>query len=315
MKKKKPISLKKEKGTNQDIDFSSLNSALGSFDLEPPKHYRPEQRIKQNDNKTGFNQKSPQQKRREQRKRRRRSKVFYKAVSIIAISVAVIAVVITLCLTVCFKIDDIKVTGNKKYTQEQIIEMLPIEKQKNLFLTDTKGASQELEKALPYVFKAEIKRKLPSTVVVNITETPKVYSIKTQEKNYILMDQNFKLLEAGVNKRPKNSVEIKKAEIKSVVAGKPVKFNKEQTEKDLKAMTELIDRLKLDEISAISSVDVNTNSMVYDGRITIKLGTTEKLENKVYSALAAIEKLNESDPNAEGVITATSDKQIYFTEK
>jgi hypothetical protein len=55
--------------------------------------------------------------------------------------------------------------------------------------------------------------------------------------------------------------------------------------------------------------------MVYDGRITYKFGTTENLENKIYSALTATEKLNESNPNAKGEMTVTDVKQIYFTEK
>ncbi|MBR6391650.1 MAG: hypothetical protein IKS12_00030, partial [Eubacterium sp.] len=68
-------------------------------------------------------------------------------------------------------------------------------------------------------------------------------------------------------------------------------------------------------VSAVYSSDINNNFIVYDSRITIKLGTLDNLENKIYSALTAIEKLNESNPQAEGVLTVTDNKQVYFSEK
>lgn len=312
MKKKTKLTPKQN-----NSEFSTLNSELGKFDLEPPKHYREEtkKRAEKEQQKKKPNQKTPQDKRNAQKKKRKRSKLFYKIVSIVAMVLAIVVVIVTLSLTVFFKIDKINIDGNEKYTRSDIIDVLPIETGKNLFISNTDNAKQTLETELPYIYNAEIKRKLPSTIVINISETPKVYAVKNSDKTYTLLDQNMKVLDKKAEKKPKGSVLIKDAKISSAKLGKIAKFKGNKTLNNLLEMTALIEKLKLDEITAISSVDVNTNSMVYDGRITIKVGSIDNLENKVYSALTAINKLTESDPNATGTMVATNVKQVSFTEE
>ncbi len=39
------------------------------------------------------------------------------------------------------------------------------------------------------------------------------------------------------------------------------------------------------------------------------------LSKKIYQGLAACKQLNESNPNAKGIMTINGGKQIYFTEK
>lgn len=316
MKKKEQS--KSRKVNNDSNDFRSLNSELGDLYLEPPKHYRDSKQSSGNNKKkksVGKKTTAPDQKRIAQKKRRKRSKLFYTVISSVSIVLGIVIILAVLSLTVFFKIDTIKVNGSKTYSTQEISAVLPISKEKNLFLADTKEAKQKLEENLPYIYNAEIKRKLPSTILINIIETPKVYAIKNGDKTFTLVDQNFKVLELNVKKKPDGAVTVTKLKPKSASIGKPVEFEKEQKGNDLLAMTALIDKLKLDEITAIYSVDINNNYMIYEGRITFKLGTTENLESKVYSALTAVNKLNESDPSAKGTITSNGGKQIYFTEK
>ena len=219
-----------------------------------------------------------------------------------------------LSLTVLFKIQTVEISGNKIYTKQQISAVLPIEKEKNLFLADTSSAKEKLEENLPYIYNAQIKRKLPSTIIVNIEETPQVYALKTQDKTYTLFDDEFKVLETAVQKKPKKTILIKKAAIKEAIPGREAQFTNEKIKNNLKTLIDEQKRLKLDKITELYSVDINNNYMVYDSRITIKLGTCEGLENKIYSALAAIEKLEAQNPQAQGVLNVSTGKQIYFTE-
>ena len=119
----------------------------------------------------------------------------------------------------------------------------------------------------------------------------------------------------GVSKKPENSVLIKKAALSSAVSGKEAEFTNKQTKKSLKKLIETVNELEVDKITEIYSLDINNNYLVYDSRITLKLGTTEDLENKIYSCLAAIEKLEKANPQTEGEINASVGKEIYFTEK
>lgn len=311
---KKKTKLTPKQNTKPENDFSSLNNELGKFDLEPPKHYREETR-KQAQKEEKANKKAPQNKRVVQKKKRKRSKLFKKVVSIIAMVLAIIAVIVTLSLTVFFKIDKINIDGNEKYTRSEIMDVLPIEIGRNLFVSNTDNAKHELEKRLPYIYKADIKRKFPSTIVINITETPKVYAVQNEDNTFLVLDQNLKVLENNASEKPESCVIVESVVPVNTTVGNIADFEGNKTQGDLLQMTALIEKLKLDEITAISSLDVNTNTLTYDGRITIKVGSTDDIENKVYSALTAINKLSESDPNASGTIVATNVKQIYFTEE
>lgn len=337
---------KEQKKTNKKLnspdekrsDLKNLDSQLGSFGLEPPKIYRSDQKVKRYDtagqkesvknktadtkfvkrsnSNTNKSSQTAEQQRKNQNKKRKKKNKLRKLLYIILITLAAASVLIVLSLTVLFKIDTITITGNEKYSVSEISAVLPIEKEKNLFLADTDGAAEKLEANLPYIYNADIKRKFPSTIIVNITETQTLYSIKNKDKTYTLLDDNFKVLEASAAKNPENSIEIKKAALVSANAGMTAEFSNEQMKKDLSALTLEIKNMNIeDKITSIYSTDINNNYIVYDGRIIYKLGTTENLENKIYSALTATEKLNESNPAAEGEMTVTGDKQVYFTGK
>ena len=298
------------------------DSNLGDWGLEPPKIYKNNQKTndlsklqKNNQRKRSVDSKKTiQQQRLDENKRRRQKKITRKVILYFALAVSVAAVIVFLSLTVFFKIQTISISGNEIYSKKEISAVLPIEKEKNLFLADTKSAKAKLEENLPYIYDADIQRKFPSTIRVDIVETPQIYALKNEDKTYTLLDDNFKVLELNIQKKPKKSITIKKAKLKTAVAGQRAQFADKRVEENLAKLIKAVKDLKLEKISAIYSQDINNNYLVYDGRITIKLGEADKLENKIYSALAAIEKIEEQNPQAEGELTVGSGKQIYFTE-
>ena len=325
MKKKAKKSSSKPRQRERNNELSELNSQLGSYGLEPPKRYRADQPelsafSKSREQKQGRGKAEPQrgktvqQKRAEQNKKRKKNKLLRKIIYTAVLILAVAAVIVILSLTVLFKITDITVSGNTVYTEEEIRAVLPIEENDNLFISDTKGAAEKLEQNLPYIYDAQIKRKFPSAISVEITETPIVYSFINEDESYTLVDDTFKVLETGVAEAPEGAVLISNAPITAATVGNPIQLGDEKQFENLKALSDAIQRLKLESITEIYSNDINNNFIVYDNRITFKLGTTENLDDKIYSALAAVEKLNESNPQIKGTITVTDGKQIYFTE-
>lgn len=311
----------------------SLDSQLGSIGLEPPKIYNRNNNQKEitdntvknnNANKTKkqvakkYQQSkplTPQQKRELQNQKRKKNKLKRKIIFYFILTISIAAVIIVLSLTVLFKIDTVKISGNNKYSQKEIAAVLPIQKEQNLFLADTSSAAKKLEENLPYIYSVEIKRKLPSTIQVNVTEVKTVYSIKNQDKSYTILDDNLKVLEAKAQKKAKGAIEIKKAALKTAKEGYEAEFTDKNLKKNLLVLLDAIKRLKLEKTSAVYSNDINNNFIVYDKRITFKLGSLDDIDNKIYSALTATEKLDESNPNVEGTLTVTDGKQVYFTEE
>lgn len=313
--------------TEKNETMKPLNDELGFFGLEPPKIYRDGRqqsaqrtsRPSEPTTKSKAKQK-PAPKHSDNsvatvKKKRRLKKKFRVAFTAIGIVLLTVLVVFVLSLTVLFKVDTIIVSGNKKYTSQQITSVLPIEKEKNLFLIDKKGAAQKLEENLPYVYNVEITRKLPSTVEVKVTEPQFVYYVKNSNNTYTYFDDNFKILEADVKSAPKKGIEVKKIAFENAVAGKEAKITNSDVVDDIKALMQTVTDLQMKKITAVYSESMVSNYMVYDNRITVKLGETKDIKDKVFTALAAIEKLDESNPGAEGTLTATNSKQIYFTEK
>ena len=317
---KKPKS-KKVNTSEKKVQKQTQND-LGAYGLEPPKLYRKEQSKiisqKVESTKQSLKKKNApktiQQQRAQQNKKRRLKFFTRKIILYSALVVGIAAVIVILSLTVLFKIQTITIKGNEVYTTEEISAVLPIQTEKNLFLADTSGAKEKLEENLPYIYNAQIKRKLPSTIVVNIEETPQVYAIKNKDKTYTLLDGNFKVLEASVQESPKGAITIKKAALKVAEKGKTAVFTNDKIKNNLEILINEKNSLKLEKITELYSADINNNFYVYDGRITIKLGSTENIENKIYSALAAIEKLEEQNPQVTGELTVGTGKQVYFTE-
>ncbi len=319
--------MKNNKSNNKkDNSMAPLNDELGFFDLEPPKIYRSDQSVNRSTQadkkgkKASTKAKQPLKKAKadgevrskKKRKLKKKFRLVFTAVGMIAL---IALIIVVLSLTVFFKIDTINVEGTKKYSYKQVTSVLPIDKEKNLFLIDKKGATKKLEENLPYIYDVEITRKLPSTVVVKITEPQLIYYVKNSDNTYTYFDDNFKILEVNVKEPAEKGIELKKIAFSDVSPGKTAKLTNEELLSDLQVMMQTVTSLKLKEVTAIYSESLVNNYVVYDNRITIKLGETKDIEDKLFTALTAIEKLNDTAPDAEGTLTATNSKQIYFTEK
>lgn len=341
--KKENQQKKKNKQLNSYSEFASLNNELGSFGLEPPKIYRGEQKNKvtsrkfttenkkirkQNQDKKNnlkgkasgnFNNEfniSSREKIITQNKKRKQKRFIRKILGTLGIVLGIIIVVVVMNF-VFFNIDTINVSGSTVYEEQEILNALPISYGDNLFISNLKEAQEELESTLPYVYNAEIQRDFPTGINVVITEPKTIFRVKNNDDTYLLLDSDLKVLDSKSSVKPENSVIIKKINIDTAYEGMNVVLKKEQQQKDLLQLTRLVDELDLDDkITAVYSESIGSNYAVYDNRIIIKFGTTEDLEDKMYSALTVIEeKLEKSNPNAKGVLTATGDKQIYFTEE
>ncbi|MBQ9531473.1 MAG: FtsQ-type POTRA domain-containing protein [Eubacterium sp.] len=321
MKKNAKSKNSKQVNNPERRDSRPAGSELGAYGLEPPKIYKKNQKLaeeKATASKKQPKKKEPktiQQQRAQQNKKRKQKMIIRKAILLLTLVVGIAAVIIVLSLTVLFKTQTITIKGNEIYSANEINAVLPVQKDKSMFLADLSGAEEKLEESLPYIYDANIKRKLPSTIVVNITETPQIYAIKNKDKTYTMVDDNFKVVEANSAKRPNKSILIKKAALLSAIPGKTAQFSDKKVKENLTQLIKAVKKVKFEKITQLYSVDINNNYLVYNSRIKIKLGSTDNLDEKLYSALAAINKLDEQNPQARGELTVGTGKQIYFTEK
>lgn len=315
MEKKQSKKSATKKNNKSRAKADSVDRNLGDLGLEPPKIYRepqrnslsPNQRSAKNTNLTRNEKRAKQTKKRKKRNKLRKILVW------ICVILFVAAVAVVLSLTVFFHINNVTVKGNEKYTTEEILAQCTIDKGENLFMADTDSAAERLEQTLPYIYDAQIKRKLPDTIEIKITDAKAEYSIKNKDKTYILLDDNFKVLELNAEKA--QGIRISKAEIKTAVAGTKIEFKNTDVGECLETLALAVKENDFDEITSIYSNNISDNYVVYDGRIKFKFGNCDDVQKKIYQGLAACEQLNESSPNVKGTMTISGDKSIYFTEE
>lgn len=314
--------MKKEQRKKQSAKTKKQpDNSFVDLGIEPPKLYRDAQksivsRQEQRDSRPRSNKKpeiTRAQKRQRDNKKRKTKNLFRKVLIWFVAIVAFLSVGTVLSLTVFFQTTDITVQGNKRYTADEVLSHCTIDVGENLFLADTKSTKAMLEKNLPYIYNAEIKRKLPYTIEINITEAKPAYSIKNKDKSYILLDSNFKVLEDKAKKGA--GIRISKAQITSAVVGTTIEFKDEDIVNCLNTLAEIIKKNHFDEITAIYCNNIADNHIIYDGRIDFKLGTLDNIENKIYQGLAACDKLEQTSPNAHGTMDISGGKSLYFTEK
>lgn len=317
--REQPKKKQSKKNTNKRrYKPSEIDEEFFDLGIEPPKIYRESQnRITQAQQKRSRQEEqygmTRVERRQRETKRREKKNKFRKTLSWICAILIIIAIGATLCLTVFFQINNITTAGSKIYSKDKIISQCIIQKGKNLFTVDTDTAALRIEENLPYVYKAEIKRKLPDTIEIKITDAKPAYSLLCEDNTYILLDDKFKVLEKGAQMA--SGIVINKTDIKSATPGHKIEFKNSDVGTCLERLAKSVKDNDFTEITSIYSKNISDNYVVYDNRITFKLGNSKDLDDKIMKGLAACDKLNESNPNATGTMTVGADKSIYFTEE
>ena len=104
--------------------------------------------------------------RRNSSRRRRGSFGFlYKLLSTLVICAAIIA-----ALTLFFRVDNVVVTGQQRYTAQEVTAATGVETGDNLYLMDKNRVAESILNQLPYVETIRISRKLPDTLLVEVVE-------------------------------------------------------------------------------------------------------------------------------------------------
>lgn len=127
------------------------------------------------------------------RRRRRRGRFgfLYKLLSFLIIFAAILAGCVAF-----FRVNQVVVTGNSRYSAQEVIAASGVELGDNLFLVNRPQTAQRILSQLPYVENAVPVHRLPDTVELHITECVPAAAVRS-EGSWWLMDARGKLLEQG----------------------------------------------------------------------------------------------------------------------
>lgn len=247
---------------------------------------------------------SPEQR----RKRRRRNWIlFYISLFLVVVTAGVI-----LSLTVLFHVDEIMVTGESRYTQEEIVQVSQLKTGENLFMTDTQGAAERIQSSLPYVGSVKISRKLPGTLVIQVDDVMVAGAVQYGD-GYLVVGANGKALEQ-VPYLPEGCASIVGAKLSQAEIGKMVQYADEEQTELIQKLTMAAEENELDKVTQIDISDPYNVKLVYDGRITLAFGLPTDLEYKVRFAQSVLNtgKILETDKGVLDLSLAKEMSKAYF---
>ena len=252
----------------------------------------------------------------ERAKRRKRNNVVLRAT--IASGVLVIGVVLS--IFIFFKVGEIKVSGNKKYTAVQVIDASGVELGDNLFAPTALTVQHKLDKQLPYIKSVTLKHELPDTLIICVKESTAQFSFKVDDKKatlYILTDAELKLLES-VKSPPKGAAIVEGVGIAETNFGKKAKFEEEEKGQLVQTIKSVFSENGLENVTLIDVKNIIDMKVVYDDAITIQIGQATALDYKCKLAAKAIEDALKENKKAKGTVNvkqANETKQAYFNPK
>lgn len=245
------------------------------------------------------------------RKRRRRGRrrgdlsLLYKLVTFFVICGAIVA-----ALAVFFKVDTIEVTGNSRYSEQEILDSAGLSVGDNMFLLNKYDAAAKITKSLPYVSSVRISRRLPDTLVLEVEEIQQPAALETAEGVW-LVSAGGKLLEQ-TDAVPEGTVRLTGLTPVAPEAGQTLTVEEGQEtarEMALAILQHLKERSVLEKCQSLDVLDRSVITMEYDGRFQVQIPWEGDTVYKLDCMLTVID--TKLEDNERGTLDLTRDA-VHF---
>lgn len=220
------------------------------------------------------------------RKKKKRKKKNYLLRLLVIIAVG--AGLYFLITSELFDVDSVKIENNSYYTVEQVKDKAGVKIGENIFKLKKNDIKDKLLKD-PYFENVMIKRKLPSTIVINVTERTEQAAVPNKGA-YIIIDPNGLVLRKA-DAEPKITI-IEGLTLKKAKAGKPLEVEENSILTDTLGMLESMEDSDLF-FKKIDISNVVIKAHIYDQLIcegtpenlaeSIKNGNLEKTLYEMYN--------------------------------
>lgn len=231
-------------------------------------------------------------------------------------SLVLAAAAIVMALTLFFKVGSVEVTGNSRYTVEEITAVTGVELGDNLILLDRYHVAQQLYTQLPYITDVQINPRLPDKLVIEVTETRVAVALRGGGSWWFASDTG-KLLEAVDDASAQDYPLVQGAELVEPAAGGRLLLNDEESPFSTQRLLELVaameERGMLARLDSIDLTDSEKLVLHYDGRFQVELFYDADLDFKLDCLLATVAQL---EPNERGIIRMTmdNDRSVRFIQ-
>ena len=215
--------------------------------------------------------------------------------------------------SVFFRVHEVAVTGNVRYTSEEILLASGIEEGDNLFFINRGAATARINARLPYVEQAWIERSLPNRLEIHITESDAIAVVTAEDGTIWVLDRGCKLLASAGVEETEGLIEIRGLRPAEPEVGEQLSLSGGEGPKVdyLANILGLISDLGMQEdVRWIDMTDYASPSFRYLERFTVRLGADSGLEYKFQLMLSAIALLSAGD---RGTLDLGIDNRVHLT--
>ena len=245
-------------------------------------------------------------KRRNNRRRRRgRYSFLLKLFGVLIAAAAMVAAV-----TLFFRMDHIIISGNERYTQQEVLDASELETGGNLYFINKFSVKERIFAQLPYVEEVRINRKLPDTLLIEVRECKALAGVECPD-GYWLISEEGKLLER-VDAVAENCPVIRGAELNDAAATQRMDVGEATAFRANVVLTLLRgaeERHMREKIGMIDLADDTALTLTYLGRFTVRFPWTADVGYKLESLATVVDYL---ENNETGLIDLMTEGKASF---
>ena len=245
--------------------------------------------------------------RRYNHKRRRGNFTFlYKLLAFVLICTA-----ISLALTLFFRIRSIEVSGNDRYTRQEIIDAAGVNEGDNMFLMNKYSAAERIRKALPYIETVQFRRVLPNKLVVQVTECRDPVAIKQDGTVYLLCNKG-NIVDTVSAAKWSQYIQIEGLTLLDPQVGGEARASATQQmvlERLLEILSLLVEKGMLHQVQVIDLSDASHITMRYMSRFDVQFLWDADFDYKLDYLAAVVDRLED---NEKGSIDMTQEGKASF---
>ncbi len=235
--------------------------------------------------------------------RKNRMRMIVYLVIIAAAAVSFFAVVLALF----FKINTITVKGNTRYTDEEIKAAISLKTGGSLYAFDADSLEDEICSLFPYIKSADVTRKLPSTVIINVKEEKARFRIDVKNNTYLL-SEDFDVLEMAYSE---DALPLKTGYVRECVVGEKLSFNEEKLLTSLDELWQMLELYELtDKVDYIEAPNRFDICFGYEGRLRVYFGGVDDCEDKIRFFIKIMEHLYD---DYTGTLDISDKKEAVFS--
>lgn len=194
--------------------------------------------------------------------------------------IIVLAVTLVLTYAPFMKITKINCAGNEKITSEDVISASKICIGNNIFRVNKNKAIDNI-KTIPYIKDVSIKRKLPSTMNITVTEN-RVYSYINLDNMYIYIDDTGKILEESEIPPETSCPILSGIKVKTHKVNEIIELKDANKIKSYAALMKVLSNSDFaDKVTLINIENLNDIRVTVSNSLEIIIGNTDNLDYKI----------------------------------